>query len=521
MHLVGNVLRLSLILLCAALWIPATELPAQRPAPGSDRLGAEVVTLLETARSEYFEGVGPDGSTRAARELDEARILAERAWTVSRERVATDPRWSPVAERSEALVRAIVARAPRDSIEGLADAASQAAATLDRGPVIPTEPIPAARSRLAEARSAIDAGDEAAAATAVDAAYLHFERAENGIKASDPELAEEIEGSLDALRLAVSRDDPRAARRVLAALDPLLERAASAPAGEPLAPWAAFGQSFGILFREGIEALLLCAALAAACAKRGTPGAGRAIWGGAGLAIAASLGTAFVVNRLLADVPASREALEGFTMLLAAAVLFYVSYWLLSKLQVARWMGYLRSQLGRAETRWALAGVAFLAVYREGVETVLFYQALGGIGQPAPIWGGIAVGALVLTAIGVAIVRFGLRLPMRPLFAVTGGLLYYLAVVFAGQGMHELQEAGWMSVTAIDGVPSIGWLGIHPTLETLLAQGLLLALAALAGIVVWRRARRPPSSAADDRSAGESRPATPRATPEEERVPVA
>lgn len=257
-----------------------------------------------------------------------------------------------------------------------------------------------------------------------------------------------------------------------------------------VAGWTTFLQSFGILFREGLEALLLCTALAAATVKAGSAHASRAVWRGAGLALVASLVTAWLVDRVLELAPAGREAIEGLTMLLAAAVLFYVSYWLLSKLQVQRWMAYLRRKVGRAENLWAIGAVAFLAVFREGVETVLFYEALAGIGRPVPIWGGLVAGALVLTALGIAVFRFGLKLPIRPLFAATGGLLYIMAMIFVGQGVHELQEAGWLSESGLAAAPRVPALGIYPTVETLVAQAVLLSLAIAAALVLTSRARR-------------------------------
>lgn len=268
---------------------------------------------------------------------------------------------------------------------------------------------------------------------------------------------------------------------------PALADGTIAASATTLVGWTTFLQSFGILLREGLEALLLCTALAAATVKAGSPDGSRAIWRGATLALVASLITAWLVDRVLDVTPASREAIEGLTMLLAAAVLFYVSYWLLSKLEVRRWMAYLRRKVGKAENLWAIGGVAFLAVYREGVETVLFYQALAGIGRPMPIWAGMAVGALVLAGIGLAIFRFGLRLPLRPLFAVTGGLLYVMAFIFVGQGIHELQEAGWLAETALDGLPRVPALGVYPTVETVFGQFLLIGLAVTAAaILLWR-----------------------------------
>ncbi len=125
--------------------------------------------------------------------------------------------------------------------------------------------------------------------------------------------------------------------------------------------------------------------------------------------------------------------------------------------------------------------LAFLVVFREGFETVLFYEALlaraqAGVGGSV-VWSGFACGAVLLAIIGTALFRYGIRIPIRPFFAVTGVLLYVLAFKFAGGGVRELQEAGWVSVTAI-AMPELpwlrDWLAIYPFVEPLLLQGLLL-----------------------------------------------
>jgi high-affinity iron transporter len=134
----------------------------------------------------------------------------------------------------------------------------------------------------------------------------------------------------------------------------------------------------------------------------------------------------------------------------------------------------------------ALASVAFLAVYREGFETVLFYKALalsGGGSGLAPILFGVAVGSVLLAGVYVAINRFGVRLPLKPLFGVTSALLYYMAVVFAGQGVAELQEGGLLPLTPVAWIPRIPTIGLYPTVESVAAQGLLLVLALVA--LLW------------------------------------
>src|SRR5258706_4591001 len=180
--------------------------------------------------------------------------------------------------------------------------------------------------------------------------------------------------------------------------------------------------------------------------------------------------------------------IEGGTMLLAAAVLFYVSYWLLSKIEAAKWTSFVRGKMESALSSGsglALSDVAFLAVYREGFETILFYKALfGSAGSEGTvsILVGLAAGAVGLVAVYLLINQLGLRVAMKPFFAVTGAMLYYMAFVFAGKGIAELQGAGIMPLTVIDGAPRIPVFGIYPTVESLIVQGLLLALAIVAAV---------------------------------------
>jgi high-affinity iron transporter len=201
--------------------------------------------------------------------------------------------------------------------------------------------------------------------------------------------------------------------------------------------------------------------------------------------------------------PASREILEGATMLLAVVVLFSVSYWLISKVEAARWQQFIRQKVEHALQRGggsALALVAFLAVYREGAETALFYQALFGEGRDStgPIVLGIIVGGAALAVIFTLFYRYGVRIPLRPFFAVTSVVLYYMAFVFAGKGVRELQEGNVIPITTIPGFPSIDAMGIYNSIETLLAQLVLLALFVFALVkTFWPRqaAETSPNSA--------------------------
>jgi len=310
-------------------------------------------------------------------------------------------------------------------------------------------------------------------------AYLTFEQVETDVRARNAALASELEDAFASLRARAAAgagaDELDAIHaRLLAGL----ERAER-------------------LLREGFEAILIVAALMAFLAKAGAVERRRHVAQGAWAAVAASVVTAAVVELLFEITPGQREALEGVTMLLATAVLFYVSYWLLSKIEVAKWNAFVKGRMEEALSTgsgFALASVAFLAVYREGFETILFYKALltsagsaGGSGA-GPVAAGILLGAVALVIVYVAVSRFGMKVPLKPFFAVTSGMLYYMAFVFAGKGIADLQESGILRTSVVEWAPRIPVLGIYPTVQSLSLQLLLIVLLLVA--VVWLQRNR-------------------------------
>jgi high-affinity iron transporter len=240
-------------------------------------------------------------------------------------------------------------------------------------------------------------------------------------------------------------------------------------------------QSFLIILREGFEAILVVGAVVAFLLKTGHRERLKSIWMGIALALVASAVTAIGLRTVLKAIPASQEIIEGVTLLVAVAVLFSVSYWLISRVEAAKWQQFIREKVNTALDHGggrALAFVAFLAVYREGAETALFYQALFNEGDAVmtPIVLGIVAGFAVLAVVFTLFYRFGVRIPLRPFFSVTSVLLYYMAFVFMGTGIRELQEGNAVSITPIRGLPTIGALGFYPTWETMVAQLVLLGL---------------------------------------------
>lgn len=328
-------------------------------------------------------------------------------------------------------------------------------------------------------------------------AYLTFEQVETQVRAHNAGLAARLEAEFARLRQQAATaggagDLPGIERDLLADLEHAERLVTDKGSRANL-----LVSSFLLLVREGFEAILIVAALMTFLTKAGAPERRRDVARGAWAALGASVVTAVIFELLVHGRAGQREAFEGFTMLLATVVLFYVSYWLLSKIGADKWNAFLKSKMQAALTSGsalALASVAFLAVYREGMETILFYKALlasGGVGGAGAVAGGVALGAVALIALYVAIMRLGLRLPMKLFFAVTGLLLYYMAFVFAGKGIAELQEGRIVGTTVI---PSLQWLrlpalGIYPTVQSLTIQGVLLALAILALVFTLRPTR--------------------------------
>jgi len=258
--------------------------------------------------------------------------------------------------------------------------------------------------------------------------------------------------------------------------------------------FAYFFYSLGILFREGMEAMLVVVALAAGTRGAGKIGRSRDVYAGAAAAIVASVMLAWAVNHLISD--DASDTLEGVFQLFAAATLFYVSSWMTSKGQADRWMKFISHKIQHAEHS-AIPGIAlgltaFLAVMREGAETIVFFQALtSGATETAErhaVAAGIVAAAVALALSFVVIKRAADRIPMKFFFQTTSILLYALAIVFGGQGVASLQEASRVSATFVNYAPTIPMLGIYPTIQSLGAQALLLMLAAAAVFVPRRKA---------------------------------
>jgi high-affinity iron transporter len=351
-----------------------------------------------------------------------------------------------------------------------------------------------------------DRGGLAAASALADVYFDTFEQIEPALAGRDFSGVTRLETRFQDLRTQLGAGIPlRTARDELLRLYADIELACGPLRAGAASPAVLLTNAFIIVTREGVEALLIVSALLMYLIKSGQRERVRAIWGGIGLAVAATLVTWLGLQWVVTRSGMAREFVEGVVALLAAAVLFYVSYWLISKAQAQRWQEFLNRQVARgaaAGSGLALAAAAFLAVYREGAETVLFFQALLADAGPqamASVLAGIGLGMATLVAIYGALRFATFRMAIRPFFRVTGALLFALAVVFAGQGTRELQEAGVLQSAPLlteqfrwllDHAPQLhavlGSLGVYPTTQSLAIQAVLLAGAAAALLVsLW------------------------------------
>ncbi|MBL0393316.1 FTR1 family protein [Ramlibacter monticola] len=342
-----------------------------------------------------------------------------------------------------------------------------------------------ARGALRELVSAYARGDiDQARRLAVVAHAEGLAPVASRLDQADPALRSEIARELLALRAAIeARQHAGTVVAHAARIELLLDRAADLLARDARAAKAIFASSLLILLREGSETILVLATMGALVRRTGRPGAMRYLHAGWFGALLLGLLTWFAAAGLLAFAGVEHELAEGVTNLLAAAMLLYVGPWLHKQTHLDAWETFLRQQASAAlagRKLWAVTGVAFLAVYRELFEMVLLYQVLwtqaGEQGQRA-VAAGLATAAVLLAVLAWFIVRYGTRLPVARFHAATSLLLAGAALVFVGHGISALQEAQALPATSVRFV-TLPLLGIHPTLQGLAAQALVLALIA-------------------------------------------
>jgi high-affinity iron transporter len=409
-------------------------------------------------------------------------------------------RCRPLLRRSLAAILFVLAAvalgAPAAGAQGTSVSRSEAIRQLDT-----------VRVSIDRTLALVKAGrDQQAFAEAKDGYLSHFEYVEIPLRVADAQLTGDAETQFAEIRGLISNKAPTSEiRTAIIELRGMIDDAERKLTDAGLsAPAVVFGQSFIIIFREGLEAVLLVSVLLGYLEVAKARQYRRPILMGMAVAAVATVITFFVLRTALDALPFGREVLEAITALLAVAVLFYVSFWLIARLEHKRWLEFLRARIWTAVSvgsTAALALVGFTAVYREGFETALFYQALASFGPGLGPWilAGLATGIVALAIVSWFIFRLGRRVPVKTFLSIAVVLLMVTSIAFLGNAVHSLQEAdviGWHRYTGWPRAPIFlaQSLGYWPSRETVFAQSALAMIYALGAFYMFvikpRLARR-------------------------------
>lgn len=320
---------------------------------------------------------------------------------------------------------------------------------------------------------------------------------ENIVGAKDTQLKLDTEASFNKIsalmRAGASKEQIVAAQNKL--FDQLTQ---SLELTKKSSNWDLFLYAFIIILREGFEALIIVAAVIALLIKSGNSKHLNIVYSALGVAVVLSIATAYGLNYIFGSENAgqTREVMEGAVMLIAVVLLFYVGFWLLSNASSKRWSAYIQGQIsnslssGDSKMLW---WTVFLAVYREGAETVLFYLALlFDAKSPAAtsmVAAGFVAGLAALIIVYIVIKKFSLKIAIKPFFIATSVIIFYMSVVFVGKGVMELVEGKVFVPTVIDGLPTITWIGFYPYVQSLVPQAVMIVLL-IVGILILKNKQK-------------------------------
>ncbi|WP_246354428.1 FTR1 family iron permease [Paenibacillus phytohabitans] len=349
-------------------------------------------------------------------------------------------------------------------------------------------------SYLNKASASAEAGDSPAAAAIMEQFIIAWPSAEGAVQIASPKVYANIENESTAVTGYLLSDPPKLAG-ALEIMDNMLAELTPLAGEQTYTAWDAAL----ILLREGLEAILVLAALLAYLRREAEPAARRWVWSGAAVGLAGSIGIAVLLTYTISQAASggARELIEGIAGLVAVVMMLTVGRWLHGKSSTAAWNKYVDRQMQGALAKgnlWYLFFIAALAILREGAETTIFYAGMAPAIATSQLLLGIGGALAVLIVLGYAIIALSARLPIAAFFRTATVLIYYLVFRFLGESIHALQVAGKIPAHAESSLPSIGWLGLYPTWETFVPQILILAFILwelLRGRQASRRMRTP------------------------------
>ncbi|MCA1010689.1 FTR1 family protein [Halobacillus halophilus] len=334
-------------------------------------------------------------------------------------------------------------------------------------------------SILGEVQTAIDSGEAESAAAEMEEFISVWPSIEGEVNTRSVAVYESIENQMTEALGLLSSNPPKTEQAQEVVTD-MQNQLTSVAEESSYTMWDAAI----ILLREGLEIILVLSALLAFLKSSGNENKRKWVWGGAGAGVAASIGLAFILTTIVSAAVSAenREFMEGITGLIAVVLMFTVGAWLHKKSNIESWNSFIRDSVGSAIAKgslWSLAGVAFITVVREGAETIIFYMGIISDISMVSFFTGLGVASLILVVLGVAIMYFSVKVPVRALFLSITVLIYYLAFKFTGESLHALQVVDKLPAHTAAGLPEANFLGMYPTWETTIAQAVLLALIVL------------------------------------------
>jgi len=354
------------------------------------------------------------------------------------------------------------------------------------------------REKLMATEIFYELGDTQAAYTSARSAYLDsYEYVEIPLRAIAPDFTLEVEFQFATLRNLINEGAPMGdISDVVIAIERSLDESERLVSGTgTIAPMIAFISSFAIIFREGLESVLILGAIITYLEASRNHRFKKYVHYGIVLAIGATVVTWVIASYIIEISGANRELIEAIAALSATAVLFYVSFWILNKIEHKRWMEFVKAKVFQASAAGGTSVfilLSFFTVYREGFETVLFYQAMFAFAKYMELYVGLGfiVGMASLFVIYFGFRKLGKRLPLRALFGLTMGIGAYLSIAFLGNAIREFQILDYISYTSMFGIiPRLDinvatMTGIYPTLETTVGQIVLLSVYLVASLYV-------------------------------------
>lgn len=262
-----------------------------------------------------------------------------------------------------------------------------------------------------------------------------------------------------------------------------------------IAPSIAFSASFSIIFREGLESALIIGTIITYLEASRNERFKKHVYYGIIVAVAVTAVTWFIAVYVIEISGASRELIEAIAGISAVAILFWVSFWVLNKIETKKWIEFVKAKVWKATTTGSVmvfVMLSFFTVYREGFETVLFYQALLSFAKYMEwyVMVGMVLGSAVIMGVALGVRKLGKKLPLKVLFGLTMAIGAYMSITFIGNATREFQEIGYISTTHLIGIiPRLEinlatMTGIHPTLETTIAQVVLLSVYVIGALYI-------------------------------------